>query len=95
MKIIVKGQIFPKIWKIASNVKKMRDRRKNWNLGGGTMSYSIYEVTLPEDTKKEGNYFITPQGVKLYYSQGSQYGVDYLISDLDSDSLACKHFQED
>jgi len=94
MKITVEGQIFPKVWDIASNVKKMGDRRKDWNLGSGTMSYSVYEVTLPEDTKKEGIYLITPQGVKLYFSQGSQYEIDYLISDLDSDSLACKHFKE-
>ncbi len=94
MKITVEGQIFPKVWDIASNVKKIGNRRKGWNLGSGTMSYPVYEVTLPEDTKKEGIYFITPQGVKLYFSQGSQYEIGYLISDLDSGSLACKYFQE-
>ena len=92
MKIIVKGQIFPKIWDIASSVKKIRDDRKEFNLGAGTMSYSVYEVTLPGDTKKEGNYLTTPQGVRLYLCHGDQYGIDYLISEIDSDPLVSKHF---
>jgi len=95
MKIVVKGQVFPKIWDIASSVEKMKNCRKNFNLGSGTVSYSVYEVTLPDDTKKEGNYLITPQGVKLYFSQGGNYGVDYLISELDSDPFVSRHFQED
>ena len=95
MKIIVKGQVFPKIWDIAGKVKKIRDERKDFNLGAGTMSYSIYEVVLPEDTKKEGNYLTTPQGVRLYLGHGDQYGVDYLISEIDNDPLAEKHFRKD
>ncbi|MGI9533633.1 MAG: hypothetical protein ACR2NW_01680 [Thermodesulfobacteriota bacterium] len=93
MKIVVKGQIFPKIWDIASSVKKVRDGRKDFNLGAGTMSYSVYEVTLPGDTKREGNYLETPQGIRLYLSHGDQYGIDYLISELDNDPLVSKHFE--
>ena len=92
MKILVKGQIFPKVWDIASSVRKIRDDRKDFNLGAGTMSFSIYEVTFPEETKKEGNYITTPQGVRLYLNHGDQYGVDYLISEIDSDPLASRHF---
>ena len=93
MKIVVKGQIFPKIWDIANSVKKIRDERKDFNLGAGTMSYSVYEVTFPSDTKREGNYFKTPQGIKLFLNHGDQYGIDYLISEIDNDPLVSKHFQ--
>ena len=92
MKIVVKGQVFSKIWDIACSVKKIRDDRKEFNLGAGTMSYSVYEVTLPDDTKKEGSYLTTPQGVRLYFGQGGQYGVDYLISEIDNDPLVSRHF---
>lgn len=92
MKIVVKGQIYPKVWDLADSVKKLRDERRNLNLGAGTQGYSVYEVTLPDSTKKEGNYLTTPQGVKLYYNTGDQYQIGYLISNIDIDPRVNKHF---
>ncbi len=92
MKILVKGQIYPKVWQLADSVKKLRDERKNINLGAGTQGYSVYEVTLPDSTKQSGNYLTTPQGVKLYYNTGDQYQIGYLISEIDNDPKVSKHF---
>lgn len=92
MKILVKGQIYPKVWQLADSVKKLRDERRNINLGAGTQGYSVYEVTLPDATKKEGSYLTTPQGVKLYYNTGDQYQIGYLISEIDNDPRVSKHF---
>ena len=52
----------------------------------------MYEVDLPEETRKEGVYLITPQGVRLYHHPGDQYQAGYLISEIDRDPLAKKHF---
>ena len=93
MKIMVKGQIYPKVWQIANSVKKLRDERRSLNLGAATQSYSVYEVTLPESTTRSGNYLTTPQGVKLYYNTGDQYGIGYLISEIDNDPRVSKHFK--
>ena len=94
MIIIVKGQVFPKVWDLANSVKKLRDERKDLNLGAGSMSLSVYEVHIPDSTKKSGNYYETPQGVKLYHNEGNQYGIDYLISNIDEDPLVDKHFEQ-
>ena len=67
MKITVNGQVFPKVWGIANSVKKLRTQRRQVNIGGGTVGFPIFEVELPEETRKEGLYLITPQGVRLYY----------------------------
>lgn len=93
MKITVKGQIYPKVWQIADSVKKLRDERRNFNLGAATQGYSVYEVTLPDSTTKSGNYLTTPQGVKLYYNTGDQYQIGYLISEIDKDPRVSKHFK--
>ena len=94
MKLIVRGQIFPKVWEIAESIRKLRNDRKSVNIGGGTVGFPVYEVELPDDTKKEGFYYVTPQGIKLYFYPGDQYQIGYLISELDRDPLAVKHFKE-
>lgn len=94
MKLEVKGHVFPKVWDIARNVKKLREQRKIVNLGSGTVGYPVYEVELPEDTRKEGIYLITPHGIRLYWHPGDQYEVGYLISELDDDPLAERHFKK-
>lgn len=94
MKLTVKGQIFPKVWEIAESVRKLRDDRKSVNIGAGTVGFPVYEVELPEDTRKEGLYFVTPQGIKLYFYPGDQYQIAYLISEIDNDPLREKHFKK-
>lgn len=94
MKLRVNGQVFPKVWGIAKSVKKLRDERRPINIGSGTVGFPIYEVDLPGDTKKEGLYLITPQGVRLYYYPGDQYRIGYLISELDRDPLRDRHFPD-
>lgn len=93
MKIIVKGHIFPKVWELANHVEKIRQARRNVNLGSSTIAYNVYQVDLPDDSKISGNYITTPQGVRLYHSSGDQYGMGYLISELDDDQLAGTHFK--
>ncbi len=88
----VKGQVFPKVWKIAESLKKLREERRPVNLGSNSISYNVYLVELPPDSKISGNYIDTPQGVKLYYNKGDQYTVGYLISEIDDDPLAKRHF---
>lgn len=92
MKILVKGQIYPKVWEIADNIRKLRDERKNVNIGSGTIGYSVYEVTLPENTRQQGNYLTTPMGVKLYHNSGDQYQIGYLVSEIDNDPASKRHF---
>jgi len=92
MKLIVKGQVFPKVWEIANSIKKLRDERKQVNLGASSVGFSVYEVELPETSKKMGNFIYTPQGVRLYFCEGNQYGIDYLISEIDNDPIALNHF---
>ncbi len=92
MKITVNGQVFPKVWGIAKSVRKLRVERRQINIGGGTVGFPIYEVELPEGTKKEGLYLVTPQGIRLYYFPGDQYQIGYLISELDNDPIADRHF---
>ena len=92
MKITVNGQVFPKVWGIAKSVKKLRSERRRVNIGGGTVGFPIYEVELPDDTRKEGLYLVTPQGIRLYYFPGDQYRIGYLISELDSDPIRDRHF---
>ena len=94
MKVLVKGQIYPKVWDIANSIKKLRDERKSVNLGAGTIGYTVYEVTLPNNTKRNGNYLTTPTGIKLYYNSGDQYQIDYLISEIDNDPAVLKHFEK-
>jgi hypothetical protein len=92
MKLNVNGQIFPKVWELADKVTKLREERKSVNLGAGTVGFSVYEVELSDETRKEGMYYVTPQGVKLYYYPGDQYQIGYLISEIDRDPLVKKHF---
>lgn len=92
MKLIVKGQVFPKVWEIANSIKKLRDERKQVNLGASSVAFSVYEVDLPESSVKSGNFIDTPQGVRLYFCEGNQYGIDYLISEIDNDPISSKHF---
>jgi len=56
------------------------------------VGFSVYEVELSDETRKEGMFYITPQGVKLYYYPGDQYQIGYLISEIDRDPLVKKHF---
>ncbi|MGQ0794258.1 MAG: hypothetical protein ACT4NX_09290 [Deltaproteobacteria bacterium] len=93
MKLEVKGQVFPRAWDVAKNVKKLRDERRVVNLGAGTVGFSVYEVELPVETKQDGLYYVTPDGVRLYWNHGDQYEIGYLISELDSDALAARHFK--
>jgi len=94
MKLIVKGQIFPKVWEIAEGVRKLREDRKPVNIGAGTVGFPVYEVELPDDTRKEGLYYVTPQGIRLYFYPGDQYQIGYLISETDRDQLTEKHFKD-
>jgi hypothetical protein len=94
MKLEVKGQIFPKVWEIARSVKKLREERRIVNIGSGTMGTTVYEVELPEDVKKQGIYLVTSQGLRLYWNPGSQYESGYIISELDEDELAKRHFKK-
>ena len=94
MKLTVKGQIFPKVWEIAESVRELRKDRKSVNLGSGTVGYPVYEVELPDDTRKEGLYYVTPQGIRLYFYPGDQYHIAYLISEIDHEPLRDKHFRE-
>lgn len=94
MKLNVNGQVFPKAWELAESVTKLRDERRSVNLGAGTVGFPVYEVELSDETIKDGLYYVTPQGVKLYYYPGDQYQIGYLISDIDSDPLVKKHFSK-
>jgi hypothetical protein len=94
MKLEVRGQIFPKVWEIAQQVKKLREERRIVNIGSGTMGTTVYEVELPEGTKKDGIYLVTPHGIRLYRHLGNQYESGYLISELDNDELAKRHFKK-
>jgi hypothetical protein len=93
MRLEVKGHIFPKVWDIAVSIRKLREQRRIVNIGSGTVGVPVYEVILPQDTQKEGIYFVTPQGTKLYWHSGDHYEIGYLISELDEDPLAEKHFK--
>lgn len=93
MIIEVKGQVFPKVWDLASVVNKLRDERRIVNIGGGTAGYPVFRVKLPDGTKMEGSCLVTPQGIRLYWNRGDQYEVGYLISELDEDPLVLRHFK--
>ena len=92
MKIEVRGHVFPKVWDIANSVRKLREHRKVINIGSGSVGFPVYEVNLPEETRKEGVYLITPQGIRLYCYPGDQYEIGYIISELDEDPLVERHF---
>jgi len=94
MKLEVKGQIYPKVWDIAEGVRILREERKIVNIGGGTVGFTVYEVKLPDATKKEGKFLITPQGIRLYYYPGNQYEIGYLISELDEGRLVKRVFKK-
>ncbi len=94
MKLNVNGQVFPKVWDLAESVTKLREERKSVNLGAGTVGFSVYEVELSDETRKEGIFYITPQGVRLYYFPGDEYQIGYLISEIDRDPLVKKHFNK-
>ncbi len=92
MKLIVKGQLFPSIWNIAESIRKLRNERRLVNLGAGAVTVPVYEVELPAGTHKDGLYFVTPKGMRLYFNPGDQYQIGYLASELDSDPMAARHF---
>ncbi|MCH8028551.1 MAG: hypothetical protein IH874_01285 [Candidatus Dadabacteria bacterium] len=92
MKIEVRGQIFPKVWDIAQSVRKLREEREVVNIGSGTVCVDVYEVSLPEGTVKDGRFFVTPSGVKLYLNQPDHYEVGYLVSEIDTDPIVSRHF---
>ena len=94
MILTVNGQVFPKAWEIAKNVTKLRNERRQVNLGAGTVSFPIYEVELPDNTRREGLYLVTPQGIRLYHFPGDQYRIGYLISEIDNDPIRDRHFTE-
>lgn len=94
MKLEVKGHIFPKVWDIARGINRLREERRIVNIGSGTVSHAVYEVQLPEGTKREGVYLVTPQGIRLFWHPGDQYEIGYLISELDDDPLAIRHFKK-
>ncbi len=94
MKLEVKGHVYPKVWNIAMSVRKLRYERKVINIGSGTIGFPVYEVKLPEETRKEGVYLVTPQGIRLYFYYGDQYEIGYLISELDEDPLVERHFKK-
>ena len=94
MKLNVNGQVFPKVWDLAESVTKLREERKPVNLGAGTVGFSVYEVELSDETRKEGMFYITPQGVRLYYYPGDEYQIGYLISEIDRDPLVKRHFDK-
>jgi hypothetical protein len=94
MKLAVKGHIFPKVWDIARSIKKLREERTIVNIGSGTVGVTVYEVTLPEGTKREGIYLVTPWGIRLYYHPIDQYEIGYLISELDEDQFVDRHFKK-
>lgn len=94
MKLEVKGHVYPKVWNIARSVRKLRYERKVINIGSGTVGFPVYEVRLPEETRKEGVYLVTPQGIRLYFYSGDQYEIGYLISELDEDPLVERHFKK-
>lgn len=94
MKINVNGQVFPKVWELADKVTKLREQRKPVNIGAGTVGFPVYEVELPDETKKDGLYYLMPQGVRLYLYPGDQYQIGYLISEIDHDPLVKKHFEK-
>ena len=94
MKIYVKGHVFPKVWDIARSVKMLRHERKNVNLGSGTVEFPVYEVEFPEGTVREGSFLKTPTGIRMYLNSSDQYNVGYIVSELDDDPLADKHFSK-
>lgn len=94
MKLQVKGHIFPKVWAIAESIDKLREERKSVNIGSGTVGYPVYDVALPEGTRKEGIYLVSPGGIRLYLHPGDQYEIGYLISELDEDPLVERHFKK-
>lgn len=94
MKILVRGHVYPKAREIAGGVRKLREERRKVNIGSGTVGCAVYEVELPEDTVREGNYLTTPQGVRLYHGSEDHYGTGYLISEVDRDPLVSKHFSD-
>ena len=94
MRLEVEGHIFPKVWDLATSIRKLREQRRIVNIGSGTVGVSVYEVNLPEGTRKEGIYLVTPQGIRLYWHPGDQYETGYLISELDEDPLVERHFKK-
>ncbi len=93
MKILHKGFIYPKVWEIATSIKKLRDERNIRNLGSGTMCISVFDVEFPEGTVKSGRYYITPKNTRLYQEAGDQYRPGFLISDKDEEKIVDKLFK--
>ncbi len=92
MKIEVRGQVFPHAKNAVLNVEKIGEKRRKFNLGSQTLSFSIYEVEIPNGCKISGNYIETPSGIRLYHNKGGQYQQGYLISEKDEDSRVRRHF---
>lgn len=92
MKITVRGQVFPRAKSAAEKVVKIGEKRRDFNIGSQSRSFSIYEVEMPDGCETTGNYIKTPSGTRLYHNKAGQYEPEYLISEEDSDPLAGKHF---
>ncbi len=92
MKIEVRGQVFPCARDSTVRVKKICEKRRKFNLGSQTLSFSVYEVEMPEGCEISGNYITTPSGVRLYHNRGGEYEQGYLISEADEGVLAVGHF---
>jgi len=92
MKIEVRGQVFPCARNSVFKVEKIGEKRRKFNLGSQTFSFSIYEVDLSDDCELSGDYIRTPSGIRLYHNKGGQYQQGYLISEQDKDSRVRRHF---
>ena len=92
MKIEVRGQVFPCARDAAVRVKRIGEKRRNFNIGSQTLSFSIYEVEMPDGCEISGNYIKTPSGTRLYHNKGGQYEAAYLVSEKDEDPIVHKHF---
>ena len=73
-------------------VSRIGEKRRNFNIGSQTLSFSVYEVEMPDGCTVSGNYIETPDGTRLYHNKAGQYGQEYLISEKDEDPLALRHF---
>ncbi len=93
MKLEVAGYVSPKVWEMAKEVKKKREKKRFVNAGGGISWANIYEVILPKETKKEDRFLVTPEGIRLYHFPGSPYEVAHLVSELDEDEFAKRYFR--
>jgi len=92
VKLKVQGQIFPRARSAALKVRKIGEKRRKFNLGSQTLSFSVYEIEIPDDCEVSGGRIKLPSGLRLYHNFGGQYEAGYLIAETDEDPLVRKHF---